>query len=332
MKRPIRILSLFDGISCVQIALHALGIKNYIIYAAEINGKSIRVTQHHFPNTIQVGDVTKLNPYDFRDIDLIVGGSPCQSMSGMGLKRGITTKSGKIIHSLTQYMEHKEIWLKSEESYDTYFNESALYWEWIRLLRGIQKYNPDVLYLLENVRAKYWEAIITMTMGVEPHQINSSLVSAQNRERNYWTNIPLSEITDQHIYIGQVIPGAVNGAGFRGRKPRKNDVVDVPLSKKGYFYPITIRNDGKSNCLVTCQRPTGFYVDVVNNVYPITPEDAEALQTLPRGYTGIPGISKSARFEMIGNAWTVEVIKYFLENVPAALKRSEKYMTKNKNV
>lgn len=332
MRKPFKILSLFDGISCVQIALHQLGIKNYIIYSSEINSKSIRVTQYHFPNTIHVGDVTKLDPYDFRDIDVIVGGSPCQSMSKMGLGNGITTKAGAIIHSLRQYMELKEDWIGNELSYDKYFNESALYWEWMRMLKGIQQYNPDVLYLLENVRSKYWEALITLTMGVEPYMINSADVSAQNRERNYWTNIPMSTIVKQDIKIGDVIPGAVNGAGYRGRKPRKGEEVSVPLTKGGYFFPLTVRTDNKSNCLVTGQSPTGFYVDIFGDVHDITPEDAERLQTLPVGYTDVPGISKSARFEMIGNAWTVEVIKYFLENIPSALKRIEQHKPKIKKL
>lgn len=332
MKKPFKILTLFDGISCIQIASHALGIKNYIIYASEINDNSIKVTQYHFPDTYQVGDVVELNPYDFRDIDLIVGGSPCQSMSRMGLCNGITTKSGIVIHSLNQYMKLKEDWRKTQLKYTQYFNESALYWEWMRMLRGIQQYNPNVLYLLENVRAKYWEAIITLTMGVEPHMINSADVCAQNRERNYWTNIPLSKIVKRNIKIGDVIPGAVNGAGKRGRKPRKNEVVNVKLTKKGYFFPETARTDNKANCLVTCQKPTGYYVDKDDNLYDITPEDAEALQTLPIGYTDLPGISTSARFEMIGNAWTVEVIKYFLENVPSALKRLHRGKTKTKKV
>lgn len=328
MKKSFKVLSLFDGISCVQIALHAVGIRNYIIYSSEINGKAMRVTQYHFPDTYQVGDVVELNPYDFRDIDLIVGGSPCQSMSRMGLGNGITTKSGIVIYGLTQYMTLKEEWRKTTLKYEEFFNESALYWEWMRMLKGIQHYNPDVLYLLENVRAPYWEAIITLTMGVEPYKINSADVCAQNRERNYWTNIPLTKIVKRNVKIGDVIPGAVNGAGKRGKKPRKNEVVNIKLSKKGYFFPITVRTDNKANCLVTCQKPTGYYVDKRKNLYLITPEHAEALQTLPIGYTGLPGISDSARFEMIGNAWTVEVIKYFLENVPAALKSKAKHKVK----
>jgi site-specific DNA-cytosine methylase len=312
-QKPFIILSPFDGISCVQIALHAVGITNYIIYASEINKNAIRVTQAHFPNTIQVGDVTKLKPKNFKDVDLICAGSPCQSMSKMGKGQGITTKSGIVIGTLKEYMKLKSDWKKTNIPYDKYFNPSALYWEFLRILRGIQKYNPNVLFFLENVRSSAWEFIITNSIGVKPAMINSSKVTAQNRERNYWTNIKHPVITDLGITLGKIVPGAVNGAGTRGRGTKGN-----------YSYPISVRTDGKANCLVCSIRPTGLYedvhgiVDTKRNVF--SPEDAEELQTLTRGYTALHGLSPTARFKMIGNAWTVRVVALFFENLPGAKK------------
>lgn len=320
MRKPLKILSLYDGISCIQIALYRAGITNYIIYVAEINPWSIKVTQRIFPKTVQLGDITNLNPYDFRDFDLIVGGSPCQSMSRMGKGKGITTKTGVIISTLRQYNQLKAEWLKTGKPYEEFFNTSALYWEFVRILRGVQKYNPDVLYLLENVSNKLWESLITMSIGVAPININSSLVSAQNRDRNYWTNIPCSPITDKHIYLNNIIRGAIAGTGWRGRKYKGNNF---------YTQYRTVRKDRKANCLVTSISMTGRYLSRDGKDRVFTPEQAEALQTLPIGYTNVPGISKSKRYELIGNAWTVDVLTYFLENLPKALKRSRKHKKSN---
>lgn len=319
MKRPFKVVSFFDGISCIQIALHAVGIKNYIIYASEINKKAIKVTQYHWPNTIQVGDIVDLDPAEFRDVDLVVGGSPCQTMSRMGRGQGITTVNGTIIRSLAHYEDLKNEWRRMEIPYDMYFNQSALYWEFIRMLRGIQVYNPNVLFLLENVRSKLWESLITLSIGVLPRMINSSRVTAQNRERNYWSNLPLTYVEDRNILLGDVIPGALTGAAKRGRKPRKGDIVDVPLTKKGYMFPLTLRTDFKSNCILCSQKPTGYYMDTKGNVCDFTPEDAEVLQSLPKGYTDVDGLSKSERFKLIGNAWTPEVITYFLRNIDSRI-------------
>jgi DNA (cytosine-5)-methyltransferase 3A len=168
-----KVLSLFDGMSCSQIALQGLGIKVDTYYASEVDKYAIEVTQINFPDTVQVGDVTKLDPKDFADVDLIVAGSPCQGFSFAGKQLN--------------------------------FNDprSALFFEFIRLLKAIKpKY-----FLLENVRMKKeYQQVITEQVSacypnhnsgkdlfgglIEPILINSSLVSAQSRQRLYWTNIP----------------------------------------------------------------------------------------------------------------------------------------------
>lgn len=315
MRKLYKILSLYDGISCIQIALHRAGITNYVIYAAEIDPWGIKVTQAHYPKTIQIGDIVNINPYDYRDFDLIVGGSPCQSMSKMGKGQGITTKSGIIISTLRQYIQLKAEWKKTKRPYEEFFNTSALYWEFVRILRGVQKYNPDVLFLLENVANKLWESLITLSLGREPKSINSNLVSAQNRDRNYWTNLPLSHIEDKDITLNKVIRGAIAGVGIRGRDYHGN---------KHYVKYRTVRKDHKSNCIVTSPYMTGLYVSRDGKDRMFTPEQMEMLQTLPIGYTDIPGITKTRRHELIGNAWTVDVLVYFLENLPKALKSSRK--------
>lgn len=154
------VLSLFDGMSCGQIALDKLGIKVDNYFSSEIKTHAIKVTQHNYPNTKQVGDITKLNGYDLPKIDLLIGGSPCQNFSNAqwnGQRNGLEgVKSG-------------------------------LFYEFVRLLKETKpKY-----FLLENVKMKKeYQDIISGILGVQPININSKLVSAGMRNRLYWTNIP----------------------------------------------------------------------------------------------------------------------------------------------
>lgn len=169
----ITVLSLFDGMSCGQIALQKLGIKVKQYYAAEINKHAIQVTQNNFPNTIQLGDVTKVFAKDLPKIDLLIGGSPCQGFSFAGKQLAFDDP------------------------------RSRLFFEFVRLK---EECNPTY-FMLENVRMKKeFEAVITKYMGVEPITINSALVSAQNRVRLYWTNIanePYSLFGDMRCTIPQ---------------------------------------------------------------------------------------------------------------------------------
>ena len=152
----ITVLSLFDGMSCGQLALQKLGIKVKQYYAAEIDKHAIQVTQHNFPNTIQLGDVTKVFAKDLPKIDLLIGGSPCQGFSFAGKQLAFDDPRSK------------------------------LFFEFVRLKNEC---NPTY-FMLENVKMKKeFEIIISKYMGVAPIEINSALLSAQNRARLYWTNI-----------------------------------------------------------------------------------------------------------------------------------------------
>ena len=168
-----RILSLFDGMSCGQIAINRLEIKDYTYYASEIDKYAIQITQKNFPNTIQVGDVTKLKSIDFKNIDLMLAGSPCQGFSFAGKQLAFDDP------------------------------RSQLFFEFVRLLNELKpKY-----FLLENVRMKKeYLDIITEYLGVEPVLINSSLLSAQNRQRYYWTNIPFNKnMVDKGIILKDIL-------------------------------------------------------------------------------------------------------------------------------
>lgn len=177
------VLSLFDGMSCGQQALNRANIKIDKYFASEIDKHAIEVTMANYPETIQLGSVVHVNGHDLPKIDLLIGGSPCQSFSFAGKRKGMTTKDEKEILTLNHYLE-----LKNDEF--QFEGQSYLFWEYMRLLTEIRVKNPNVFFLLENVMmAENWEKILTHAIGVHPIEINSSLVSAQNRRRLYWTNI-----------------------------------------------------------------------------------------------------------------------------------------------
>lgn len=171
------VLSLFDGMSCGQLALQIAGFKVSKYYACEIDKYAMQVTQKNFPNTIQLGDVTKVNAKDLSKVNLLIGGSPCQGFSFAGKQ------------------------LNFEDP------RSKLFFEYVRLLKEIRETNPDVLFLLENVAMKKeFQDIITSHLEVEPIMINSNLVSAQNRKRIYWTNIAqLTQPKDKGILLKDIV-------------------------------------------------------------------------------------------------------------------------------
>lgn len=175
------VLSLFDGMSCGQLAINRVGLKYDNYFASEIDKYAISVTMANFPNTIQLGSVVDLDTSKLPKIDLLIGGSPCQSFSFAGRRKGMTTKDEVEILTLEHYLQ-----LKSEK-YE-FEGQSYLFWEYMRILNEVKpKY-----FLLENVKmAEKWSKILSNAIGVKPILINSALVSAQNRERLYWTNIGL---------------------------------------------------------------------------------------------------------------------------------------------
>jgi site-specific DNA-cytosine methylase len=269
------VLSLFDGMSCGQIALNRAGIKYDNYYASEIEEAPIKVTQHNYPNTIQLGDVTKINTKDLPKIDLLIGGSPCQSFSNAGNGKGFEGKSG-------------------------------LFWEYVRILK---KTNPTY-FLLENVKMKKeWEQVITNELGVNPILINSSLVSAQNRPRLYWTNIPNITIPkDKEIKLMDILNHSYEF------KP----LTKWFFSKWGDKRKIdTLRtiNTEKSFCLTTNKSHSkNYYLSLSKDrARMLERDEVERLQTIPNGYTNI--VSKTDAHKMIGNGWTVDVIAHIFKNI-----------------
>lgn len=224
-----KVLSLFDGMSCGQLALNRLGIKVDTYYASEIDKYAMQVTQANFPETIQVGDVCNLDPNDFKDVDLMLAGSPCQGFSFAGKQLAFDDP------------------------------RSALFFEFIRLLKEIKpKY-----FLLENVKMKkeYLQVISEQVsacypeipFGIEPIFINSSLVSAQNRQRYYWTNIPnITQPEERGIVLRDILE----------ENPAENPVKDTKRNRRHY------KNlDEKSLCMTAT-----MYKGAGNNGMTLVPQ------------------------------------------------------------
>ena len=286
MIKTIVVVSTFDGISVGLLALRAIYPNHKIIYyAIEIDEKAIKISKHNNPDTDllsihYLGDIRKVTKDMIPEqVDYCFSGSPCQSFSIAGKQTGFEGKSG-------------------------------LFWEFIRLKKEL---NPTY-FLLENVSMKKeWMDVISSAVGVKPILFNSSLVSAQNRKRFYWTNIPNVTLPEsRRVMLSYIADGAIGGGGSRNifvgnYKPDGTKKYDTPN--------FTIRKDGKSNCL-TCSSGCDKIVFKNGLIRPLTIDEWERLQTLPIGYTDVPGLSISARKHAIGNSWTLDVIKHIFSFLP----------------
>ena len=195
-----RVLSLFDGMSCGRIALERAGLPVTEYLASEIDKYAIQVSESNYPDIIRLGDVRGVDPINLGKIDLLIGGSPCQSFSFAGKRAGMATKEKQEITDLSTYLRLKSECFEFE-------GQSYLFWEYVRVLEGLRVENPGIKFLLENVdMERRWELVISRALGVNPVVINSRLVSAQNRVRLYWTNIgmkPMGFFGDLHSIIEQ---------------------------------------------------------------------------------------------------------------------------------
>ena len=348
-----RVLSLFDGISCGMLALNRAGIPIKEYHAFEIDKYAMEVSKKNFPEIVQHGNVFDGNFKDFQGYDLLIGGSPCTYWS-ISKKNRETTSDGE---GFRLFMEYVRALNESKCRYFLYENNYSIH---------------------RNIKNE-----ISEKLGVQPIMINSALVSAQQRKRCYWTNIPdVIQPEDKGILLNDILENAVGwhdksycmtasyskAVLHNSLKRNQRTMVAVPVygaAQRGRYKEngsteqhIEIRNDGKSNCLTTVQKDslickpvrigeygkggqgqriysvhgksvtlsangggqgakTGLYkIDLPDGDYIIrklTPIEAERLQTLPDNYTD--GISNTQRYKCIGNAWTVDVIAHILKGI-----------------
>ena len=260
------VLSLFDGMSCGQLALDRLDIKVDSYFASEVDKYAIQVAKKNYPNTKHIGDIRDIDPSTLPKIDLLIGGSPCQGFSVSGKMKGSSTKSGIDVTSLEQYLQLKEQGFEFD-------GQSYLFWEYVRIWKAVK---PEYFFL-ENVRVtKKWLPMFNEAMGVEPIMINSALVSAQNRVRYYWTNIPnLCQPNEKGILLQDVLESGYSTeemtnkgrshcltARYSGavwwnsieRKQRTMVAVKGAAKrnqKSGSEKQLNVRKDEKSNCVVS---------------------------------------------------------------------------------
>lgn len=316
MGNGINVLSLFDGISCGMVALEQAGIPVNKYFASEVDKNAIAISEKNHKNIIRLGDVSKWREWDLPKIDLVIGGSPCQGFS----------RAGKCLN----------------------FDDprSKLFFEYVEILNSIREKNPEVLFLLENVKMKNeWRDVISEYLNVQPIEINSKLVSAQNRLRSYWTNIPAVKmpknkniklldilehqdrndafIEHQGIWFDPSISEAsMNLVNYVGDEVRISQAV-----KCGYI--IAENGDGINLSFPTSKTRRGRVIKQKsstldcacevcvlydNTIRRLTVRELERLQTLPDGYTD--GFSKLVAQKAIGNGWTVDVIAHIFSFIP----------------
>jgi len=341
------VLSLFDGMSCGQIALNRIGVKPNKYYASEVDKYAIKVTQANYPGTTQLGDVTKWREWniDWSSIDLVTGGFPCQAWSMAGKQLGDKDERG------------------------------MLFWVMLDIMKHVKYHNPKAHFMIENVKMKkeFEQYITTHTENALGHVhkilINSALVSAQNRNRYYWTSFEVEQPEDKGILLRDIIEREVSNdfyhtakaiqymergsdkwmqAGSR-RADRYTQSIEkeksftitanihkgVPYNyfkcgsmigrkinpetgKRDDYNPdiktqqrIEVRSDEKTGTLTTVQKDN--LVISKSSYRKLTPMECERLQTVPDNYTN--HVSNTQRYKMLGNGWTVDVIAHIFKNL-----------------
>jgi DNA-cytosine methyltransferase len=316
------ILSLFDGMSCGQIALNRIGVKPEKYHAAEIDKHAIAVTRHNFPDTIQLGDVTKWRDWDidYSKIDIIFAGFPCQAWSVAGNQLGDRDERG------------------------------MLFWVMLDIIKHVKSFNPEVTFLIENVRMKkefedYITFHTTEALGVVyKYMINSSLVSAQNRVRFYWTNVEgVGQPEDRGIHLKDIIEDGItdrdksyclDASYFKGGNPeqyfsksrrqlvfnysssgRGNGKVEGRFTESDKALTLTATgysNRSMSGVVFTSTEGEKTNYNGEDKIFwrKLTPIECERLQTVPDKYTNV--VSNTQRYRMLGNGWTVDVIAHIL--------------------
>lgn len=280
------VLSLFDGISCGKVALDRAGIKVKKYYASEIDKFAIQVSEKNHPDIIQLGDVTSWRSWDidWENVGLLIGGSPCQGFSFAGKQLNFND------------------------------DRSKLFFVYVDILNHIKSVNPDVKFLLENVKMKAeWQDVISGYLGVKPIRINSALVSAAKRDRLYWANFDVEMPNDKGITFDDINQHSTDWLS--------DTYIDKVSKWKAQQDPIAnttfIGTNSKLPCLTARgynQSHSGMILISDGNKYRyLTNNEAELAMTLPVDYTA--GITDRERARCLGNGWTVDVIAHIFKGL-----------------
>lgn len=243
-------------------------------FASEIDPYAMKISRKNYADIIQLGCVRAVRQMAenglFGHVDILMGGSPCQGFSLVGKQKAFDDP------------------------------RSVLFWEYLFTLRALQRVNPAIRFMLENVRMKKQHLdVITNFLGVKPVRINSALVSAQNRDRYYWCNWFVSQPEDRGIYLRDILE--VDGTGY--------------IKNRDKFY---LRNEKSMNLDANYFKGAdnhGQRTLIYNGITyrKLTPIECERLQTLPDNYTA--GVSNTQRYKQLGNGWTVEVIAHIFRGM-----------------
>ncbi len=280
------VLSLFDGMSCGQLALKRAGLEIHSYYASEIDKWGIHITQKNYPNTIQLGDVKNWKGWDLPKIDLVIGGSPCQGFSISGNKLNFDDPRSK------------------------------LFFEFVKV---IQEYKPKY-FMFENVGSmdSTVRNKISEILGVQPLHINSSIVSAQHRNRYYWTNIPQTPLKEKNINFKDILESNVDKKYYYSETVLKRlDLSEITRAGKAGY---KCKGIEVSKCSpIVARHHKGMQsqhypvIKESNGFRKLTPIECERLQTVPDDYT--KGVSNTQRYRMLGNGWTVDVVAHILSGI-----------------
>ena len=280
-----KVLSLFDGMSCGRIALDRAGINVTSYHASELDKYAIKVTQANWPETVQLGDVTKWREWDIDwNIDLLIGGSPCQGFSFAGKQLAFDDPRSK------------------------------LFFVYVDILNHIKTLNPNVKFMLENVRMKKeYLDIISEQLGVDPVFINSALVSAQNRQRFYWANWKIEQPEDKGIIWRSIKEENAPACHYYSQKGL--DWIKRHSERTGKKLRVWADNEKCQMLEATMYKNYSgqrfFAIDDVNGKRYISLLECERAQTVPDNYTN--HVSNSQRYKMLGNGWTVDVIAHIFK-------------------
>jgi DNA (cytosine-5)-methyltransferase 3A len=278
------VLSLFDGISCARVALERAGINVSSYTAYEIDSYAVDISKKNYPSIVHCGNVKDCK--EAMNVDLLIGGSPCQDLS-------IAKKDRKGLDG----------------------ERSSLFWEYLR----VKNLCRPRWFILENVASmrSVDRDVITRELGVEPILFDASLVSAQSRRRLFWTNIPFELPTDQGKILADILDPTIDSYIIRQNYTEVESTRMVGYLGKSKSQANRIYNtDGKSVCLSAngggLGAKTGLY-KVNDIIRKLTPVECERLQGLPDGYT--EGISQTQRYKCLGNAFNVDVVAHIVRGI-----------------